>query len=173
MSPAGHGREPRRVLEAFDAARAREQHLLRSEPGLCFQQLHNRLQWESPPVPELLHSVRARRAAAGRRSVWTRWPFPEGPIRLELTGHTEGVNGCAVSPDGRRVVSASWDKTLKVWDLETGAEPATLTGHTGGVHGCAVSPDGRRVVSASHDRTLKVWDLGTDTETATKPGSTR
>jgi WD40 repeat protein len=77
-----------------------------------------------------------------------------------------------VTPDGRRVVSASRDHTLKVWDLETGAETATLTGHTDWVNGCAVNPDGRRVVSASEDGTLKVWDLETGAETATLTGHT-
>ena len=44
-----------------------------------------------------------------------------------------------MSPDGCQVISASYDQTLKVWDLETGAETATLTGHTGPVHGCAAA----------------------------------
>jgi hypothetical protein len=69
------------------------------------------------------------------------------------------VRACAVTPDGRRVVSASADKTLKVWDLESGRTLATMEGHVDWVHACAVTPDGRRVVSASADKTLKVWDL--------------
>jgi WD40 repeat protein len=57
---------------------------------------------------------------------------------------------------GRRVVSASQDRTVSVWDLETGRTLATLEGHTleghaAWVHACAVTPDGRRVVSASED----------------------
>ena len=67
----------------------------------------------------------------------------------------------AVTPDGRRAVSASEDKTLKVWDLETGRALRTLEGHSGYVTGVAVTPDGRRAVSASWDNTLKVWDLET------------
>jgi WD40 repeat protein len=59
------------------------------------------------------------------------------------------------------VVSASWDQTLKVWDLESGRAVATLAGHAASVTACAVTPDGRRVVSASWDQTLKVWDLET------------
>jgi hypothetical protein len=59
------------------------------------------------------------------------------------------------------VVSASEDKTLKVWDLASGRAEGTLEGHAGGVTACAVTPDGRRVVSASADKTLKVWDLAT------------
>ena len=64
-----------------------------------------------------------------------------------------------MTPDGRRVVSASDDQTLKVWDLASGRAVATLEGHTAWVSACAVTPDGRRVVSASDDKTLKVWDL--------------
>jgi WD40 repeat protein len=63
-----------------------------------------------------------------------------------------------VSPDGRIVVSASRDKTLKVWDIMTGKECCTLSGHTDSVEGCAVSPDGRHIISASCDKTLKVWE---------------
>ena len=59
----------------------------------------------------------------------------------------------------RRAVSASADKTLKVWDLDSGQPVRTLEGHSGWVRGVAVSGDGRRAVSASADKTLKVWDL--------------
>ena len=65
----------------------------------------------------------------------------------------------AVTPDGQRAVSASWDNTLKVWDLESGRALRTLEGHSASVHGVAVTPDGQRAVSASWDKTLKVWDL--------------
>ena len=64
----------------------------------------------------------------------------------------------AVTPDGKQVVSASKDKTLKVWDLETGRVLRTLEGHSDYVMGVALTPDGKRAVSAG-DRTLKVWDL--------------
>ena len=63
-----------------------------------------------------------------------------------------------MTPDGRRVVSASDDNTLKVWDLEQGALLATLAGPWRRVCAVAVTPDGRRVVSGSYDRTL---DSGT------------
>ena len=81
-----------------------------------------------------------------------------GEARLTLQGHTAGVTGCAVSPDGAFIVSASWDNTLKVWDAGSGEARLTLHGHTAGVNGCAVSPDGAFIVSASDDKTLKVWD---------------
>ena len=76
-------------------------------------------------------------------------------------------------PDGRRVVSASNDSTLKVWDVETGECVATLEGHSESVYGVAVLPDGRRVVSASGDNTLKVWDVATCKCVATLTGHTK
>ena len=87
-----------------------------------------------------------------------------------LQGHTGWVNGVAVTPDGRVAISASYDKTLKVWDIESGQELYELRGHAkskrpyfGGVNGVAVTPDGRLAISASdflfRDHMLKVWDI--------------
>jgi WD40 repeat protein len=99
-----------------------------------------------------------------------RHPVRVGGSKRTFAGHGAWVNGCAVTPDGRRVVSASDDGTLKVWELETGQELATLEGHESVVSGCAVTPDGQRVVSASDDGTLKVWELETGQELATLKG---
>jgi WD40 repeat protein len=71
------------------------------------------------------------------------------------------VHGCAISPSGDTIVSASDDGTLKVWDARTGKERLTLRGHASGVHGCAISLAGDYIVSASNDGTLKVWDART------------
>jgi hypothetical protein len=76
----------------------------------------------------------------------------------------------AVSLNGQRAVSASDDKTLKVWDLDTGVELCTLTGHTDSVMAVALSGDGRLTVSGSLDSTLKVWDLDTGAALATFQG---
>jgi hypothetical protein len=68
------------------------------------------------------------------------------------------VIGAAFGPDGGRIVTASADKTARVWDARSGAELLVLRGHTDSVNGASFSPDGARVVSASNDRTARVWD---------------
>ena len=102
-------------------------------------------------------------------------PLPDLPhlsLIRTLQGHTAGVFGCAVSPDGTFIVSASLDNTLKVWDARTGQVRLTLQGHTSGVAGCAVSADGAWIVSASWDTTLKVWDARSGEARLTLQGHT-
>jgi WD40 repeat protein len=70
------------------------------------------------------------------------------------------------------VISASDDKTLKLWSTEAGRELCTLAGHAGGASACAFSPDGTRVVSASWDGTLKLWEAETGREIRTGEGHT-
>jgi WD40 repeat protein len=65
----------------------------------------------------------------------------------------------AVTPDGRHAVSGSDDRTLRVWDLESGHTLRTLQGHESYVAAVVVTPDGRRAISGSWDHTLRVWDL--------------
>ena len=80
--------------------------------------------------------------------------------KKSLTGHKGWVRSLTVSPDGKVLVSASDDQTIKFWDLSTGRNFRTLKGHTGGVRCVAFSPDGKRLASASWDRTVKLWEGG-------------
>jgi len=89
---------------------------------------------------------------------------------LNLIGHKECVWPIAFSPDGKRIVSGSDDKTIKVWDVTSGAELMTLRGHKDAVYYIAFSSDGKRFVSGSVDKTLKVWDLATGRELITLHG---
>lgn len=75
-----------------------------------------------------------------------------------LTGHNEGVNFVAFSPDGKRIVSASDDKTIRIWNAENGLALNTLEGHTGPVYSANFNPDGKRIASASKDSTIRIWD---------------
>jgi WD40 repeat protein len=71
---------------------------------------------------------------------------PGTPLVRTLTGHSSYVKAVAITPDGQQVVSASFDNTLKVWDLESGTEIASFSGD-GALYCCAVAPDGVTIVA--------------------------
>jgi hypothetical protein len=147
-------------LAELARALGRESHWLRAAPEATVPLVWNRLRrsgWSASEldaqlrVPEGVAFLRVRHAAT-----------QESPALVRnLEDHTGWVTACAVTPDGRHVVSASTDQTLKVWELASERQVATLQGHTDYVTACAVTLDGRHVVSASSDHTLKVWDLAT------------
>ncbi|MFW9265160.1 WD40 repeat domain-containing protein, partial [Nostoc sp. CALU 546] len=89
------------------------------------------------------------------------------------TGHKEWVRAVAIDRDGKTAVSASYDNTLKLWDLQAGKEIYTLTGNNDSVYAVAIAPDGKTAVSASSDNTLKLWDLQAGKKTFTLIGKER
>ena len=103
-------------------------------------------------------------AATARSGPWLRprrasLTPPGGPLQYVLTGHTDPVVAVAVSADGTRAVTASFDRTARVWDLASGRCEHELTGHTDTVGAVAVSADGTRAVTGSDDQTARVWNL--------------
>jgi WD40 repeat protein/GTPase SAR1 family protein len=85
---------------------------------------------------------------------------PIEPIRT-LEGHTSSVFCLAITPDGKTVISASFDQTLRVWDFETGECRQVLKGHSDSVRGVAVLPEGKHIISRATDRTMKIWSVET------------
>ena len=80
------------------------------------------------------------------------------PPPLDIKGHRGAVNSAAVFPDGKRVVTASNDRTAKVWDLESGTELVTLEGHTEAVTSAAVAREGTAVITAGMDKKIILHD---------------
>ena len=76
-----------------------------------------------------------------------------------MAGHSNWVLSAQFSPDGQNIVSASSDRTVRVWSAATGECVQTLAGHGDWVNSVQFSPDGQSIVSASFDKTVRVWDL--------------
>lgn len=85
------------------------------------------------------------------------------PVGADFTGHGGMIRGIALSPDGSRVMTASFDYTARLWDFASQNELAALNGHTGPVNAVAFMPDGRHAVSAGDDGVLIAWDLRNNT----------
>jgi tetratricopeptide (TPR) repeat protein len=84
--------------------------------------------------------------------------------RVPLTGsmrHHAGVYSAQFSPDGQRVVTASFDRTARLWDAASGKSIGEPMKHEAVVYSAQFSPDGQRVVTASHDKTARLWDAAT------------
>jgi WD40 repeat protein len=81
-----------------------------------------------------------------------------------LRGHDDMVLGASFSPDGSRIVTASQDRTARIWNANTGRLIAILRGHKRQVFSATFSPDSRRIVTASADKTARLWDAATARE---------
>jgi WD40 repeat protein/serine/threonine protein kinase len=80
-----------------------------------------------------------------------------------LAEHRAPVIAVAVSPDGERLVSASEDQTLRLWQAATGRAIAVARGHTGTIRTVAFSPDDRVFASGGDDQSVRLWDAHTGT----------
>lgn len=95
------------------------------------------------------------------------------PVVATLKGHSELVYSVAFSPDGKYLVTGSFDNTLKLWEVATGKEIKTFAGpggHKKMVLSVSFSPDGQMVASGGADNTLKVWDVPVSTPQRSVPG---
>lgn len=90
--------------------------------------------------------------------------FAMTAARADLSGHGGPVNGLAISADGKSVLTAGFDYSVILWDLESQGERQRLDGHDAAVNAVAFLPGGKRAVSASDDQLVILWDLETGQE---------
>ncbi len=85
-------------------------------------------------------------------------------------GHARPVRAACFLHQSAAVITASSDKTLKLWDVDSGRELRTFEGHSASITSVAVSPDDRYAASGSEDRSVRVWEIATGQNTLTLQG---
>jgi len=166
--------DQRKILNTFTGVLSREAHVLKNNPSLLWQQMHNRLQWEDEQIGQILSEERIQRSKPMSIPwAWVKTPYRESKERmLTISGEFKGFSSCAISPDGSNLVASGNDNKLYLFDANSGKELFALNGHTNTISDCAVSPDGTWFASASYDNTIKIWDLITGQELRTFTGHT-
>ncbi|KAI8369932.1 WD40-repeat-containing domain protein [Blakeslea trispora] len=110
----------------------------------------------SPNAPDMVVSASRDKSII----VWqiTRDEINYGVPRKALVGHNHIVQDLALSSDGQFVLSASWDHTLRLWDLATGKTTRRFVGHNKDVLSVSFSADNRQIVSGARDKSIKLWN---------------
>ncbi|MHC4257792.1 MAG: protein kinase domain-containing protein [Planctomycetota bacterium] len=93
--------------------------------------------------------------------------------QMTLKGHSSEIARVSFGPNGKRILSGSYDGTVKIWDAVTGAELLSLPAAIAGNESVSLSPDGKRLISVSMDdyKTLKIWDSSTGEELMSMHGN--
>ena len=91
----------------------------------------------------------------------------------ELEGHTDVIRALSITMDGKKLISAGWDKTIRIWDLKRMVFLKKLKGHTNTIRGLCVTSDNMFIISAGWDETIRIWSLEDKDETTLKSEITK
>ncbi|WP_437297809.1 nSTAND1 domain-containing NTPase [Sorangium sp. So ce426] len=142
--------------ERADQEAARAQAEAREARNATRMATARELQADPTAVLAILREVEPPNVPRGW-AVLARWALHSWTARAVLI-HPDAALSASYSPDGKRIVTASGDKTARVWNADGIGEPVILDGHQNYVSSAVFSPDGKRIVTASYDRTARVWN---------------
>ena len=112
----------------------------------------------SPTSPDII----ATGGWNGKIKLWLKNNNGTQQLLKTLPGHNKTISQVKFSPDGKFIASASWDKTIKLWNAKNGDYIDTLKHHKGGVNSVAFSPNSKLLVAASEDKTISIWQIADD-----------
>jgi WD40 repeat protein/serine/threonine protein kinase len=122
-------------------------------------QVHDTLPEEDITLYRVAFSPDGRLLATCTGTPVTVWDRQTRKV-LHRFAHKQDICCAAFHPDGKRLASADFEGTIKLWDVRTGRELRTYRGHSSSVTGLVFSPDGQWFVTSSWDRTVRIWDAG-------------
>ncbi|RCJ38766.1 hypothetical protein A6770_12745 [Nostoc minutum NIES-26] len=154
-----------KILKLIEGALELSAHLLNKNQVELLSQLWGRLlSFELPGIKAFLTITKQTQFQPWLRPLIPSLDPPGRTLLRTLTGHSSSVDAITITSNGKFLISGSNDKSLKVWNLETGREDFSLRGHTDKINTIAVTPNGKLLISGSSDKTIKVWNLDTKTE---------
>jgi WD40 repeat protein len=154
------------VARILDVATGSELHVLKSGWGdvstvafsadgkmIATGSIDTRIKLWDAATGSLLHSLGERPAAPAK---------PGQPVMMVVS--FAFVNSIAFSPDGKTLVSGSFDNSIALWDVASGSRRGSLSGHSSSVNSVAFSRDGKTIASGSSDHTIRLWNVATNSE---------
>ncbi|WP_206026342.1 tetratricopeptide repeat protein [Roseimicrobium sp. ORNL1] len=120
--------------------------------------------WHAGEMPRVLELLESQRPSPGEEDFrgfewYYLWRLCQGGDRVPIRGHDQTVLGLAFSPNGKTLASASWDRTVRLWDTATGTEQKVLRCNHGPWE-VAFSPDGKMLASSGQEaKTMILWDV--------------
>ena len=149
--------DPKSPLNLVRSAIQLSAHVLANNPGQLWYQLYGRLMNQPHRA---IQGLLDRPPAGYRLRPVALCLLPPGTaLRQTLAGHKDSICCVAVSPCGRIGLTASYDGTIKVWDLARSMLSESLQEHLLAVTALAIQGDGKRALSGSVDQRLILWDL--------------
>ena len=92
--------------------------------------------------------------------------LPSGENDTSRTSFVWPVKRRTSSPDGKYLITSSWDGNVRLWDVTTGTEIRRFIGHVGYIYGAAFSPDGQYILTSGADVTARLWNVKTGVPTS-------